>query len=139
MESWANFHCQNLSGKDITWKTTQPFFKSSCEFHPTLWSSFPNVRFRLHFNLEVKEIRADAHCQNCLSGKISCQTSLSLFQSSYELDLTLWSFYLKVKVPMPENFPSYSLQVTCASVQFNFNRETSHLVLKNFKEATSLC
>ena len=40
------------------------------------------------------------------------------FSKSYELHLTLWSIYLKVKICLQENFISYSLQLRCASVQF---------------------
>ena len=37
IEMQADAHCRNcLSGKDITLKTTQPFFKSYYELHLTL-------------------------------------------------------------------------------------------------------
>ena len=37
-------HCQNFSGKDTTPKRTQPFLKSYCKLHLTLWNFFLDVR-----------------------------------------------------------------------------------------------
>ena len=67
---------------------------------------------------------ADAHCSNCLSGDdITLKTVQPFSKSLYELHLTLRSIYLQVKISLPENdlATSYSLQVTCALVQFNVN------------------
>ena len=126
----ADAHCQNFSGKDIMPKTTQPFFKSSYELPLTLWSFFWKSDFRLLFNWETIEIRADT-CQNCLSDKdIMLKTTQPFFKSYYDLHLTLWSFFLDVRIKaaflsrnhrpwratpiksQPENFLSYLSKVT---------------------------
>ena len=80
--------------------------------------------FRSLFNREAIEIWANAHCQNYLSGKdITLKTTQPFFKSLYELYLTLGSIYLKVKISLPENFLSYSSQVTCALISaINVNR-----------------
>ena len=52
--------------------------------------------FRLLFNREAIEILADAYRQNCLYDKdITPKTTQPFFKSSYELPLTVWSFYLE--------------------------------------------
>ena len=46
IEARADAHCQNFfSGKDITPKTTQPFFKSSYELPLSLWRFYLEVIF----------------------------------------------------------------------------------------------
>ena len=55
----GDVHCQNFfSGKDITPKITQPFFKSSYELHVAIYEAFG---VRLLFNQEAIEIRVNAH------------------------------------------------------------------------------
>ena len=45
IEMQGDTNCQNVfSSKDITSKTTHPFFKSLYELHETLWSFFLEVR-----------------------------------------------------------------------------------------------
>ena len=71
-------------------RTTQLFFKISYKLHLTLWNFFLDVRliFRLLLNREAIEILADAHCQNCLSGKdIMLRTTHPFFKSYCELKL----------------------------------------------------
>ena len=90
IEAYADTHCHNFfSGKDITLKTTQPFFKSYCELHLTFWSFFVNVRFLLLFNQEAIEIWADAHCQNCLSGK--CITLKTTRMNYIQQEVFIWT------------------------------------------------
>ena len=51
IEIKANTHYHNcLSSKDVfCLKTTQPFFKSNCELHLTLWSFFLDVGIKAAF------------------------------------------------------------------------------------------
>ena len=52
LEIWANDHHQNylLFSKDITIKTTQPFFKSLYELYLTLWNIYLQVKISLPEN-----------------------------------------------------------------------------------------
>ena len=124
IELWMTPTAKTASLAKIMLKTTQPFFKSSYVSHQHYEACFWKSGFRLLFNQEAIETQATAQCQNCLSGKDTMlKTTQPFFKSSYALYLTLWSIYLKVKIPQPENFLSYLSQVICkASVQFNVDR-----------------
>ena len=111
-----------LGQRYIMLKTTQPFLKSYCESHLTLWNFFLDVRIKAAFPLRNHRI-AGWHPLPELPLWQRYHTN-NYFTSSYQLHLTLWwRIYLKVKIPLPENFLSYLLQVsTCTSVQFDINR-----------------
>ena len=80
------------------------------------------------FSQEAIEIQTGGHCHNSISRKdIAWKTTQPFSKSSNELFLTLWSIYLKVKIPLPENFTSYLLPVTCTSVQFNVMQSSRQL------------
>ena len=103
--------CQRL----YTLKTTQPFFKSSCELHLTSWSFFLEIRFKVAFQSRAIENWADAHSQNCLTGKdIMLKTTQPFFKCLYEFHITLRSIFGR---HYKSSARSYSSQVTCASVQ----------------------
>ena len=55
--------------------------------------------YPLLFNQKAIEIWADANCQNCLFGKdIMLKTTHLFIKPSYELYLTLWSFFCESQV-----------------------------------------
>ena len=73
IDIWADTHCQNcISGRDITLKTTQSFFKSYCELH---LSFFLDVRSWLLFNQKAIGMQANAHCQNFSGKDITLKTT----------------------------------------------------------------
>ena len=86
-------------------KTTQPFFKTSCEWHLTLWNFFLDVRFWMLFHREATKICTKIlHCKNSLPGKyITLKTTQPFLKSPYVAS----NIYLKIKIPLPE-----SLQVS---------------------------
>ena len=93
IEIRTDAYCQNcLSDKDITLKTTQPFFKGYYDLHlPFLWKS----DFRLLFNREAIEIRTNAYFPELpLWQRHYAKTTQSFFKSCYDLHLTLSSFFL---------------------------------------------
>ena len=86
-------------------KTTQPFFRSSCEWHLTLWNFFLDVRFWMLFDREGTKICTEIlHCQNSLPGKL---IMLKTTQPSFKNPCEVSNIYLKIKIPLPQ-----SLQVS---------------------------
>ena len=68
----------------------QPFFKSYCELHLTLWNFFLDVRIKDAFLSRKHRNAGDAHFQNCLSGKnIKLKTTQPFFKRLYELHLII--------------------------------------------------
>ena len=102
-------------------KTTQPFFRSCCEWHLTLWNFFLDVRFWMFFDREATKICTEIlHCQNSLPGKHITLKTTSLSSKILVKHLTfIWkSKFLCQKVYKL----AYSSQVTCALLQFSVNR-----------------
>ena len=66
------------------------------------------------------------------------KTTQPFLKSSYELHLTLWSIYLKVKIPQPKKFRSYLSQVTYAP-QWNLMLIDKYILLKPYIKETKCC